>query len=45
MTDSLLGPLMFLGLLVFVFSGYPIAFSLAGTGLFFFYLWYVNGIF
>jgi len=27
--------LMFLGLLVFVFSGYPIAFSLAGTGLFF----------
>jgi tripartite ATP-independent transporter DctM subunit len=35
MTDSLLGPLMFLGLLVFVFSGYPIAFSLAGTGLFF----------
>jgi len=35
MTDSILGPLMFLGLLVFVFSGYPIAFSLAGTGLFF----------
>ncbi len=35
MTESILGPLMFLGLLVFVFSGYPVAFSLAGTGLFF----------
>jgi tripartite ATP-independent transporter DctM subunit len=35
MTESILGPLMFIGLLVFVFSGYPVAFSLAGTGLFF----------
>jgi len=35
MTESILGPLMFFGLLFFVFSGYPIAFSLAGTGLFF----------
>ncbi|GIX43338.1 MAG: C4-dicarboxylate ABC transporter [Leptospiraceae bacterium] len=35
MTESILGPLMFLGLLIFVFSGYPVAFSLAGTGLFF----------
>ncbi len=35
MTESILGPLMFIGLLIFVFSGYPVAFSLAGTGLFF----------
>ncbi len=35
MTESLLGPFMFIGLLIFVFSGYPVAFSLAGTGLFF----------
>lgn len=33
--DSLLPLLMFFGLLVFVFSGYPVAFSLAGTGLIF----------
>lgn len=35
MIDSILPLLMFIGLLVFVFSGYPVAFSLAGTGLFF----------
>ena len=35
MTASYLGPLMFLGLLVFLFSGYPVAFSLAGVGLLF----------
>ncbi|MFN3604774.1 MAG: TRAP transporter large permease subunit [Leptonema sp. (in: bacteria)] len=33
--DSILPFLMFLGLLIFVFSGYPVAFSLAGTGLLF----------
>lgn len=35
MSDSILPLLMFIGLIVFVFSGYPVAFSLAGTGLFF----------
>ncbi len=33
--DSILPLLMFIGLLVFVFSGYPVAFSLAGAGLVF----------
>ncbi len=45
MTESILGPLMFFGLLIFVFSGYPIAFSLAGTGLFFSLLGMLMGYF
>ena len=34
MTD-ILGPLMFVGALLLIFTGYPVAFSLAGTGLLF----------
>ncbi|RZM76001.1 TRAP transporter large permease [Leptolyngbya iicbica] len=34
MTD-ILGPLMFVGALMLIFTGYPVAFSLAGTGLLF----------
>jgi TRAP-type mannitol/chloroaromatic compound transport system permease large subunit len=32
---DLFGPLMFVFLLIFIFSGYPVAFSLGGTGLIF----------
>jgi tripartite ATP-independent transporter DctM subunit len=35
MSDELWGPLMFLGVLVLIFTGYPVAFSLAGTALVF----------
>jgi tripartite ATP-independent transporter DctM subunit len=34
-TDHWLGPLMFVAVLVLIFSGYPVAFSLAGTALLF----------
>lgn len=33
--QDLLGPLMFLGALVFIFTGFPVAFSLGGTALVF----------
>lgn len=45
MTASYLGPLMFLGLLVFLFSGYPVAFSLAGVGLLFSIIGMAVGVF
>ncbi len=45
MTASYLGPLMFLGLLVFLFSGYPAAFSLAGVGLLFSLIGMAVGVF
>ena len=32
---NLWGPAMFIGVLVMIFSGYPVAFSLAGTALIF----------
>ncbi len=35
MTESILGPLMFAAALLLIFSGYPVAFSLAGTALVF----------
>lgn len=35
MSGEWLGPLMFLGALALIFSGYPVAFALAGTALFF----------
>ncbi|MCB9777414.1 MAG: TRAP transporter large permease subunit [Alphaproteobacteria bacterium] len=35
MGEDLLGPLMFLVALALIFSGYPVAFSLGGTALFF----------
>jgi len=39
------GPLMFLGALAFIFTGYPVAFSLAGTALLFAVLGSVAGHF
>ncbi len=33
--EDLLGPLMFLGALIFIFTGFPVAFSLGGTALVF----------
>lgn len=33
--EHILGPLMFLGALVLIFTGYPVAFALAGTGIVF----------
>ncbi|HHH38489.1 MAG TPA: TRAP transporter large permease subunit [Sedimenticola sp.] len=35
MNPDLLGPLMFLGALVLIFTGYPVAFALGGTALIF----------
>ena len=35
MTGAAWGPLMFLGALAFIFTGYPVAFALAGTALLF----------
>ncbi len=35
MSGDWLGPLMFVGALVLIFSGYPVAFALGGTALFF----------
>ena len=32
---NLWGPAMFIGVLVMIFSGYPVAFALAGTALIF----------
>jgi len=35
MSFEMMAPLMFAGLVVFLLLGYPVAFSLAATGLFF----------
>jgi len=35
MNPDLLGPLMFVGAFIFIFTGYPVAFALAGTALIF----------
>ena len=35
MIGAVWGPLMFLGALAFIFTGYPVAFALAGTALLF----------
>ncbi|MCS7204997.1 MAG: TRAP transporter large permease subunit [Leptospiraceae bacterium] len=45
MMENIFGPLMFIGLLIFVFSGYPVAFALAGTGIFFSVIGILLGIF
>jgi tripartite ATP-independent transporter DctM subunit len=45
MTASFLAPLMFPGLIVFLFSGYPVAFSLAGVGLLFSLIGMAIGVF
>ncbi len=45
MTGALWGPLMFLGALAFIFTGYPVAFALAGTALLFAVLGSLAGVF
>ncbi len=45
MTGAVWGPLMFLGALAFIFTGYPVAFALAGTALLFAVLGSVAGVF
>lgn len=42
---EVLGLLMFLGALLLIFSGYPVAFSLGGTGLLFAFLGWTTGHF
>ena len=45
MGGAVWGPLMFLGALLLIFSGYPVAFALAGTALFFALLGVLTGAF
>ena len=45
MTGAVWGPLMFLGALAFIFTGYPVAFALAGTALLFAVLGSMAGTF
>ena len=45
MTGAVWGPLMFLGALAFIFTGYPVAFALAGTALLFAVLGSLAGVF
>ncbi|MCB9680085.1 MAG: TRAP transporter large permease subunit [Alphaproteobacteria bacterium] len=45
MNEDLLGPVMFAVALVLIFSGYPVAFSLAGTALVFAGIGVASGIF
>lgn len=45
MTGAVWGPLMFLGALGFIFTGYPVAFALAGTALLFAVLGSMAGVF
>ncbi len=45
MTGAVWGPLMFLGALAFIFTGYPVAFALAGTALLFAVLGSMAGVF
>jgi tripartite ATP-independent transporter DctM subunit len=44
-TGAVWGPLMFLGALAFIFTGYPVAFALAGTALLFALLGSLAGVF
>jgi len=44
-TGAVWGPLMFLGALAFIFTGYPVAFALAGTALLFAVLGSMAGVF
>ncbi|MBT8400779.1 MAG: TRAP transporter large permease subunit, partial [Rhodothermia bacterium] len=44
MSGDWLGPLMFVGALVLIFSGYPVAFALGGTALFFAFLGVEMGV-
>lgn len=45
MSGATWGPLMFLGVLAFIFTGYPVAFALGGTALFFALLGTATGAF
>lgn len=45
MNDEWLAPLMFVGALVLIFSGYPVAFALAGTALVFAFIGVEMGFF
>ncbi len=45
MTGAVWGPLMFVGALAFIFTGYPVAFALAGTALLFAVLGSLAGAF
>lgn len=45
MSHELLAPLMFMGLVVFLLLGYPVAFSLAANGLLFAYIGIQAGLF
>jgi tripartite ATP-independent transporter DctM subunit len=45
MNEDLLGPMMFITAFVFIFSGYPVAFSLAGTALIYAFVGVEFGLF
>ncbi len=45
MNPDLLGPMMFVTAFVFIFSGYPVAFSLAGTALIYAFIGVDQGLF
>jgi tripartite ATP-independent transporter DctM subunit len=45
MTEDWLGPLMFIGALVLIFTGYPVAFALGGTALVFAFIGVEMGLF
>ncbi len=44
-TEDLLGPLMFLGAFLFIFTGFPVAFALGGTALLFAFIGIELGFF
>ena len=45
MTGGLWGPAMFLGALALIFTGYPVAFALAGTAMLFAVIGWIAGVF